>query len=196
MSSLDRRRLRIPIVTILSDSHCVPVLDYSKTSDYAPGETTKKYHDHSPEVKSVKDGHTLGKVNSLHLSMLKYRQQTTRLRLCTLSYMIMKRKSTRQSSMNTSENIDAIKQYVAMLKTGEVKIGAIKDATMSGEYGKTQWRSDKTNPKVHFGTLSYSTRRTAQDTAGTLLHEASYALWQTKDHYSRHPKNGPLIPIG
>jgi len=72
-----------------------------------------------------------------------------------------------------------------------VKIGAIKAADVR-DIAVTNVQTGI----VKFGPLSHSARRAAQDTAGTILHEASHALWQTKDHYARlNNKNDPLTPV-
>jgi hypothetical protein len=181
----------------------VPVplgLDYSETSDYAPGGTTKQYHDDSPEVKRVKDGHALGKSLGIlnlfiHADVQAANQQIDAMHTIAHDHEKPEHKAILNEHFGEHHNIDAIKQHVATLKTGEVKIGAIKDTAMGSQYAKTKWGPGTTNPKVHFGGLSHTAGRTAQDTAGTLVHEASHALWQSKDHYARPKKDAPLAPV-
>jgi hypothetical protein len=172
-------------------------LNFDKTSDYARGKTTKKYHDNSPEVLRIKAGHDLGKslgklTSFIYAEIQPANEQIDAMHTIVDGHENPKHKAILNEHFGEHHDIEAIKAHVNMLKTGEVKIGAIKDNL------KKSTTIAVTHPKtgvIRFGTPAHSAKRPAKSTAGTLLHEASHALLQTKDHYYREEKNGPLKPI-
>ena len=92
-------------------------------------------------------------------------------------------------------NIDAIREHVAMLRNGKVKIGKIKATRMDSP---VEALSKKRTGKIVFGPEFHSVEKTAQRTAGTLLHEATHILWNSWDRYKREGEgeNTHLVGIG
>ena len=94
-------------------------------------------------------------------------------------------------------DIEAIRKHVNMLRTGEVKIGAIKAVDLDPLCAAST--TGKPGSKiVKFGPYIHSAGKTTQDTAGTLIHEATHALWGTRDRYQRVGvgENAHLVGVG
>jgi isochorismate synthase EntC len=184
----------------------VPVpldLDYSETSNYAPGETTnlKNYNDKSPEVERIKGAHELGKSLGklalfIHAEVQAANKQIEAMHTIVNNPEKEEHKAILNEHFGEHHNIKQITQYVNRLKTGTVKIGAIKDTTLAKVVIATTRKMD-TDPNIRFGNTFHSeeSKRTPKDAAGTLIHEASHALLKTKDHYVRQKKNAPLAPV-
>ena len=91
-------------------------------------------------------------------------------------------------------NIDAIKKSVTLLKKGKVNVGAVSDAEIP-EYVSAHTYMEPPQ-SIWFGPHFHSPKRTTQDTAGTILHEASHALLQTGDRYKRVGKGEDAHLVG
>jgi len=91
--------------------------NYSETSDYAPGETTKTYHgDDSPEVKRTKDGHALGKslgklILFIHAEVQAATQQIEAMHTIVHDHEKEEHKAILNEHFGEHDNIDAIKQH-------------------------------------------------------------------------------------
>ena len=76
-------------------------------------------------------------------------------------------------------DIKAIQKHVDMLRTGKVGIKVVRSNQPFEAWTKKQ------TGKVAFGLSFHSEDKTTQRRAGVLLHEATHALWDTKDRYKR-----------
>lgn len=85
-------------------------------------------------------------------------------------------------------DIRAITGHVDQLRKGTVQVTDLRDKSMlQSELGKTRL-AGKPDASVRFGPSYHGPKMTDGSRAGTLIHEASHALFATKDYFSKHDK--------
>ena len=165
-------------------------LDFSRTKDYAPGKKTKTYHDDSPEVKRLAKAYTLGKSVSKHILFIHVEIQVANKQIIAMDAIVRDHK-TKESKEILKEHfgehydIKAIEKSVTLLKNGKVGVEAVNNTKIPEHVNAYSVTYKGLPQKIGFGPSFYSPDRTTQDTAGTILHEASHALLQTGDRYKR-----------
>ena len=99
-----------------------------------------------------------------------------------------------KKAFGDNPNLEAIKKNVEMLKKKNVFVQNVK-AEKPGSFAFSRKNSATGEKGLHF-TSNYFNKKTAKGQAGTLIHEASHQLFDTKDNFVKEGNTFRAISKG